>query len=716
MQAFLNEGAKSAVADRMKACVEAANAINNTIEKAAALRACRGDTLKDTLKASLGKTEITDIDVEVFIIEGAKKAAEDAMGNCMSVANSLSGNNKTTAIAKCKSESVKGALEGSLGKEVTPIDVEEFVRQGAKSSAMKAMQAAMEVNGTADEKAKAAKDAAKVALAQSLESKVSNIEVNEFINEGAKDAVGDAMKACMESTTNITEQEKCRSTSAKDTLAKSLGKATVTQVDVELFIRKGAQEKAMEAMKASANVNGTSLAKRKEAAKEALKAALGKAEISNTKLEEFIEDGAKAAVKSAMSACAAAAESETDATAKQQKLDNCRSSSAREALSKALGKSDSNEVSKTEVEAFVRNAAKTAVADAMKAAMEDESTSEVEKRQAVKQALAQSLGQSEIDDTSLEFFKKKGAQDAIADTMKSCVEAAKLEATKGEVEAATEACAANSAKEALQTALGTKIYDADVNKFVQQGGKASAAVSRKNCMSAAGTDVTEQKKCSSDRVELIETIKESTGVLSVDDYLAEAYVLEGASGKATETVVACTSLAGSDTEKLNECKLEARNIVASLMGRDASTEDNTISEAEVEEVKFDGAAIHVMDMIKACYDGALGNETKRQECTTVNADTETSVKEALGKSSVTAVDVHHFNRMAQMQALATTNEALSSDTSTSNEEQNAQRKADMKALGMDVDAEPLKAHMFSKKVGSSKIARTALSCLKANEY
>merc|ERR1712159_844454 len=138
------------------------------------------------------------------------------------------------------------------------------------------MQAAMEVNGTADEKAKAAKDAAKVALAQSLgKAEVSNIEVNEFINEGAKDAVGDAMKACMESTTNITEQEKCRSTSAKDTLAKSLGKATVTQVDVELFIRKGAQE---EAMKASANVNGTSLAKRKEAAKEALKAALGKAE------------------------------------------------------------------------------------------------------------------------------------------------------------------------------------------------------------------------------------------------------------------------------------------------------------------------------------------------------------------------------------------------------------------------------------------------------
>jgi hypothetical protein len=31
----------------------------------------------------------------------------------------------------------------------------------------------------------------------------------------------------------------------------------------------------------------------------------------------------------------------------------------------------------------------------------------------------------------------------------------------------------------------------------------------------------------------------------------------------------------------------------------------------VEEVKLDGAAFHVMDMLKACYDGALDNETKK---------------------------------------------------------------------------------------------------------
>jgi hypothetical protein len=482
---------------------------------------------------------------------------------------------------------------------------------------------------------------------------------------------------------------------------------------------------------------------RKEAAKEALKAALGKSEISNTKLEEFIEDGAKSAVKSAMSACVSAAESEADAAAKKAKLDDCRSSSAREALSKALGKSDSSEVSKTEVESFVRNAAKAAVADAMKAALEDDSTSEAEKRQAVKQALAQSLGQSEIDDRSFEFFKKKGAQDAIADTMKSCVEAAKLEASTSAVESARAACAGNSAKEALQTALGNKnVTNADVNKFVQQAGKSSAALSRKNCMKAADTDVTEQKKCSSDRTELIETIKASTGKSTVTDDMAEAFVLDGASSKASETVVACASLAGTDTTKLNECKTEAKNNIAILLGKSSTsststgnrrlsskllfttsrrsrdlstTDDNTISDSEVEEVKLDGAAVHVMDMLKACYDGALDNETKKQECFTVNTDTETTVKEALGKANVTAIDVHQFNRLSQMKALAMTNEALFSDSATSNEEKNAQRKSDMKAHGIDIDVEPLKAHMFSKKVGAFRIATTALSCLKANK-
>ena len=40
---------------------------------------------------------------------------------------------------------------------------------------------------------------------------------------------------------------------------------------------------------------------------------------------------------------------------------------------------------------------------------------------AVKEALAKSLGIDAVDDTSFEFYKKKGAETAIVDSMKSCV-------------------------------------------------------------------------------------------------------------------------------------------------------------------------------------------------------------------------------------------------------------------------------------------------------
>ena len=44
---------------------------------------------------------------------------------------------------------------------------------------------------------------------------------------------------------------------AKETLQSSLGLEKVSQAEVELFIRKGAQDKAMQAMKAAASTNVT---------------------------------------------------------------------------------------------------------------------------------------------------------------------------------------------------------------------------------------------------------------------------------------------------------------------------------------------------------------------------------------------------------------------------------------------------------------------------
>ena len=297
--------------------------------------------------------------------------------------------------------------------------------------------------------------------------------------------------------------------------------------------------------------------------------------------------------------------------------------------------------------------------------------------------MAKSLGKSEIDDQSFEFYKKKGAENAVADTMKSCVEAAKLETTETAVNSAMKACAGNVAKEALQNSLGSKnVTNADVNKFVQQAGKSSAADSRKNCMKAAGADMNEQIKCTRDRSELIDNIKAATGSPTVTLSAAEAYVLEGASGRAGESTVACTSLAGNDAAALQKCRSESQQHIATLLGKTFSSNkqnrrlitlsrhlvaaSNAITSHEIEEVKLDCAASHVMDVSKACYDSAGSNRTKEQLCFSFNSDTRATLTEALGRSNISSTDVHQFNRMAQLKALASVNEALSADKLTSN--------------------------------------------------
>ena len=56
-------------------------------------------------------------------------------------------------------------------------------------------------------------------------------------------------------------------------------------------------------------------------------------------------------------------------------------------------------------------------------------------------------------------------------------------------------------------------------------------------MKAAGLDTSKQEACNLDRTEIKETITSSTGVDEVSDEMADAFVLEGASNKISETVV-----------------------------------------------------------------------------------------------------------------------------------------------------------------------------------
>ena len=126
--------------------------------------------------------------------------------------------------------------------------------------------------------------------------------------------------------------------------------------------------------------------------------------------------------------------------------------------------------------------------------MSDESATEEERNKAAKEALAQTLGQSpdEIDDTSFELFKSKGAMSVVGDAMKSCSSAADLEEDTAKKNEKLNKCLSGSAKKALKEALGmsSEPSEVDVKKYVAKAGKSSAVDLRKACMKAADGNLT----------------------------------------------------------------------------------------------------------------------------------------------------------------------------------------------------------------------------------
>ena len=717
LQTFLNDGAKSAVADAMKACVS--TAVDNVAKEN-----CRGSSAKEALKQSLGKADVSALEVEEFIEDGAKDAVGDAMSSCMKVALNMDNDNeKSTAIQNCKSSSVKKALESSLGADVSDVDVETYVRDSAKEAAAEAMRLVMETqkNATNEQREAAAQDAAKKALKLSLgKENVTNLEVRKFINEGAKDAVGDAMKACMEMAgDDTTKQQKCRTETAAKSLAQSLGRSSdsVDQAEVELFIRKAAEEKARKAMEAASKVGATDV-ERKSATKAALKEALGTGEVTDTDVEEFIEAGAKSAVKSAMTACASLADGITNTTEKQLSIDKCRASSAKQALASSLGKDD-GDVKDSDVESFVRNAAKSAIADAMKAAVEDTSLSPTEKRAAAKAALASSLGKASVDDTSFELFKSRGAENAVEDSMKGCMSAASLETDAVKRKEKENRCVTETAKASLMSSTGSvNVSLADVNVFVSRAGRNSAVNSRKNCVAAAGTNQTKRDACLEDRTELKNTVRTVSGLQSVTDALAEAFVLRGAFGKVSELIVSCVSIAGGDGAKLKLCRDDADIAIGNFLGKTSSNGRRrlaTLSKGEFEEVKADGASGNVMDMMKACYDGAK-TDAEKSACSGDKLSIKQNVLDSLGEPSIDDEEVFRFKRIAQVKAFQQSNEASYTVGDMTVEEKQNLLYSNLKAYGLGSQSEKLDmldTQIINRKAGALKVAMTAVACYNA---
>jgi hypothetical protein len=420
----------------------------------------------------------------------------------------------------------------------------------------------------------------------------------------------------------------------------------------------------------------------------------------------FLQDSAKASAAEAMKA----------AMSKRNVLSKCKQDAAKTALVSSLGKMD---VKDNEVESFVRDAAKTAVADAMVAAMSDTNASPEERREAAKQALAQTLGESaeEIDDTSFELFKNKGAVSVIGDAMKSCSSAASLEETEALKQAKLDKCLSKNAKVALQQALGStsEPSEVEVKKYVAKAGKSSAVDSRKSCMKAADGNSTKMILCTSDLSELKETIKSSNGGADITAETAEAFVMSGAVSKASEEMISCYRVSKSDQSTLDECKASIAGSVGTFLGkplegtrrrlrRNLVGDIKRTTDVQAEEIKTDGVSEHLLDVIKACYDSEVG-ESGKKACFSNMVKNKEAVEEASGTASVSPVAIQRMKKMAQIKVLKATNEALHGSNTTG-----SAVKEDLKVYGIDFDAERLKVSEIASRAGSLQVALTAIAC------
>jgi hypothetical protein len=705
-QRFINDGARRSVADAMKACFETATTSDDK-------KACASSSAKEALKASLGKDDVPAINVRLFVQDGARDVASEAMTSCIIAA----GSNQTKSYA-CKTTAVKATLKAALGRvAVSDADVERFVASSAADAAAKAMKAAMQTTGSTQEaKEAAAKAAVKEALLLCLgKDNVSNVKLHEVINAGAQAAVGDAMGACVDvARTNRTKMSICRTSTAKEILAKSLGKpaSSIDQADVENTIRRAAEEKIARLMEAAslAKPSGTSASKeeafeteRREITKTALKEALGKPVITDTDLEVFVEAGAKSVVKSVMVACASSAEEIANTTLRQEAIEICREHSAKDALKSSLGKSI---ISDGEVEAFVRQGAQEALVAVMKAGMEDTTSSPAQRQEYAKMALQAALGKTKVDDVTFEYFKAKGAESASGHSMNGCMSAATLELdpTKKDTQQAT--CFSQSAKEALKNALGVANVDsAEVHRFVSKAGKTSAARLRKACMTVAGDDTAKQAKCRVDREELKSAIEMSAGLSSVSDSMAESFVIDGAQKEASDILVACFQTASGDAAKLEHCRKEARVVINLARGTE-------LPAGEIEQMKEEGGGRHVLDMMKACYNSAPTKD-EQEKCWAEQAKVRASVEEALGKRNVDPSEIPRFKRMAMVNALQQSNEGLEKASGMTPEEKRKSFDFDMNQVGMNGTTSPLALTILYKRAGAMKVATTAVACQSA---
>lgn len=489
-EAFVRKGAGQDAANAVQQCIK--DATNDEAKKAC----LGGAAIKDTLKESLGVADVTDTQVREFVRDGARDKLGGDMRTCVATAKG-----DADAIKACKSEQLSSLKDIYADSSITDIDVGDILRDDAIGKAADAVKLCSTEAGNDANKKKAcsAGDGLKDVLKNTLGREVSDFEVGDFVRKGAKSTAGNFMRLCRSTATTDEAKGKCKTEGVKDELANALGKAAteIDDIEVEDFLRRSGMDKTAEFMKACVESAESPTAMANCASSDDLKSALGetlgkaKAEISERDVNEFLRRGAMEEGAKFMKSCFENAAGDKDA------LKACSASDDLKAkLGKTLGKAK-DAINDFDVSQFIRDGASNTAKDAMSSCFSAESSKAQLKtcREGAKKTIAKSLGKPEedMDFTTLQKELERGAKLAAVDAAKAAKAAGK----------GAPADITTAVKSSLEKALGRKdISTEEVDEFLDKGAQDALMSSFSSCMSGENAQLadckTEAKKASAE--------------------------------------------------------------------------------------------------------------------------------------------------------------------------------------------------------------------------
>lgn len=400
VETYLIKGAKAKAETSMSACVDAAGDDNQK------LQACRtSDELREAVRQALGREEnVTVIELQQFVMEGAARSAADMQKDCMKKART------EQQRIQCRAE-LKRSLKKKLGRttEVSDTEAIQFARDGAADVAAEYI-ASCQQDSTASSGSCLQSSAVKEAIASSLGKNASEIaeeDVRAMARKGAEKSAANAVSICMRTATTAAERRLCRrNTDTKAAVAASLGKdaAQVTDREVVRIVEQGLRKKAndvMSACKSSKTSGDTTSCLDSDEVLDNLRAALGKPDAPLDEVKQDLKEAAKSKAKQMADACSDAGNT------------GCRTSDdVKRAVREGLG--DANAPEDTVIAVLQRGEELDAAETASGCDEQDKNACIARIREALKTS-----GAAE-DDQSAEAILTRGVQSRAVDSMEAC--------------------------------------------------------------------------------------------------------------------------------------------------------------------------------------------------------------------------------------------------------------------------------------------------------